>query len=45
MLAGLLRANELDDGARQSARAWAEEHADRTAHMVQLEEILTRAIG
>ena len=45
ILAGLLRARDLDPDAGRSARAWAEAHADRTAHMDRLAGILGKLAG
>ncbi len=43
LLTALLKATALPDGARGAARAWAEKHADRAAHMAKLAAILDEA--
>lgn len=43
LLGGLLRAAALPDSACAAARSWAEAHADRGKHMVELQEILADA--
>ena len=45
MLAGLRRAAAFGPDAPGSARAWAEAHADRRAHMRELRRILADAAG
>ncbi len=45
LLAGLQRAAALPDAARGAARAWAEAHADRRAHVARLETILREVAG
>ena len=44
LLTGLRRAARMGDSAGQAARAWALQHADRGAHMVQLNAILTELL-
>jgi len=45
LLAGLRKGARFGEDARRAARSWAEGHADRRGHMVELEGILRASAG